>query len=76
MGDLVEQSRRDFLTSQVGLTEEVLFERLRRGCLEGYTKNYTPVRVISDDSSLCGEVRQVRLVEVGKDCCMGEWIIE
>ena len=76
MGDLVEQSRRDFLTSQVGLTEEVLFERLRRGCLECYTKNYTPVRVISDDSSLCGEVRQVRLVEVGKDCCMGEWIIE
>ena len=76
MGDLVEQSRRDFLTSQVGLTEEVLFERLRRGCLEGYTKNYTPVRVISNDSSLCGEVRQVRLVEVGKDCCMGEWIIE
>ena len=76
MGDLVEQSRQEFLSSQVGMSEEVLFERLRRGCLEGYTKNYTPVRVISDDASLCGEVRRVRLAEVGKDCCMGEWIIE
>ena len=50
----------------------MLFERLRHGYLEGYTKNYTPVHVISDDASLCGTVRQVRLAEVGNDCCMGE----
>ncbi len=56
------------------MTEEVLFERLRKGYLEGYTKNYTPVHVISDDHSLCGEVCKVRLVSVGDDCCMGELV--
>ncbi len=72
MGELVEMSRREFLRSQVGLTEEVLFERLRHGYLEGYTKNYTPVHLASDDTSLCGEVRRVRLVAFMDDCCEGE----
>lgn len=74
MGELVSREREEFLNSQVGLTEEVLFERLRKGYLEGYTKNYTPVHVISDDHSLCGEVCKVRLVSVGDDCCMGELV--
>ena len=52
MGALVEQSRNTFLNSQLGRTEEVLFERLRHGYLEGYTKNYTPVHVYSKDGSL------------------------
>ena len=69
MGELVENSRQEFLRSQVGLTEEVLFERLRRGYLEGYTKNYTPVHVDSADESLCGAVRRVKLTAVGEDWC-------
>lgn len=69
MGELTEQSRQEFLRSQVGLTEEVLFERLRRGYLEGYTKNYTPVHVDSDDEALCGSVRRVTLTAVGEDWC-------
>ena len=72
MGELVEKSRQEFLRSQVGLTEEVLFERLRHGYLEGYTKNYTPVHIASDDSSLCGEVRQVKLTAAKDDWCEGE----
>ena len=72
MTDVVEESRIEFLNSQVGLYEDVLFERLRHGYLEGYTKNYTPVHVISDDESLCGTIRKVRLVSVGEDCCIGE----
>ena len=71
MGDMVEQRRREFLQTQIGREEEVLFERLRHGYLEGYTKNYTPVHVISDDASLCGTIRMVRLTELGDDCCMG-----
>ena len=43
MGELVAESRAEFLKTQVGLTESVLIERLRHGYLEGYTKNYTPV---------------------------------
>ena len=71
MGDAVEQSRREFLESQLGKTEEVLFERLRHGHLEGYTKNYTPVHVVSTDASACSEVRLVRLTAVGVDHCEG-----
>ena len=71
MGDMVEQRRRDFLQTQIGREEAVLFERLRHGYLEGYTKNYTPVHVISDDASLCGTIRTVRLTELGDDYCMG-----
>lgn len=72
MGELVEKSRNGFLKTQLGKTEEVLFERLRRGYLEGYTKNYTPVHVYSDDDSLCGLIKKVKLVEIGDDCCIGE----
>lgn len=72
MGELVEGSRKEFLNSQIELIEEVLFERLRHSYLEGYTKNYTPVRVASNDNSLCGTVKNVRLVSVGDDCCIGE----
>lgn len=74
MGELTDRSRREFLKSQVGLTEDVLFERLRRGYLEGYTKNYTPVHVTSSDSSLCNEVRRVRIVSAADDFCEGELI--
>lgn len=74
MGELVDKSRNEFLKSQVGLVEEVLFERLRHGYLEGYTKNYTPVHVISDDTSLCGTIRKVKLVSSADDYCNGELI--
>lgn len=74
MSALVEKSRAEFLCSQVGLVEQVLFERLRRGYLEGYTKNYTPVRIYSNDSSLCGTIREVKIVSSSKDYCMGELV--
>ena len=71
MGELVENSRKEFLNSQVGLTEEVLFERLRHGYLEGYTKNYTPIHVISDDISICGTIKNVKIVSADSDFCVG-----
>ena len=71
MGELVEESRKEFLNSQVGLVEDVLFERLRHGYLEGYTKNYTPIHVVSDDASLCGLIRQVKIVSADTDFCNG-----
>ncbi len=71
MTALTDESRRDFLRSQVGLEEEVLFERLRHGYLEGYTKNYTPVHVESDDASLCSTIQKVRLVKAYDDYCGG-----
>lgn len=74
MTALTNQSRHSFLQSQVGRTEEVLFERLRHGYLEGYTKNYTPVHVFSCDSSLCGQICRVKLINSEKDVCIGELI--
>ncbi len=72
MIEATEISRKEFLRTQTGLTEEVLFERLRHGYLEGYTKNYTPVHVFSTDASLCGRICKVKLAEAGEDCCVGE----
>lgn len=74
MGELVENSRYEFLCSQVGKIESVLFERIRHGFLEGYTKNYTPVHISSQDSSLCGTIADVRLVSAEKDFCVGKLV--
>ena len=71
MGELVAESRAEFLKTQVGLTESVLIEQLRHGYLEGYTKNYTPVHIISDDESLCGQIVNVKITSAEDDYCMG-----
>ncbi len=67
----LEQQRR-FMQSQVGLTEPVLFEtRSKDGMMEGYTKNYTKVRV-KDDRIISGEIYDVKLTEAYDDYCVGE----
>lgn len=67
----LEQQRR-FMQSQVGLIEPVLFEtRSKDGMMEGYTKNYTKVRVI-DDRIISGEIYDVKLTEAYDDYCVGE----
>ncbi|WP_316637292.1 tRNA (N(6)-L-threonylcarbamoyladenosine(37)-C(2))-methylthiotransferase MtaB [uncultured Ruminococcus sp.] len=66
----LEQQRR-FMQSQIGLTEPVLFEtRSKGGMMEGYTKNYTKVRV-KDDRNLSGEIYDVKLTEAYDDYCIG-----
>lgn len=63
--------RRTFLQAQVGRVEEVLFETADYMLYaEGFTKNYTPVRVPAENS-LRGELRKVELVGVGEDDCLG-----
>ena len=67
----LEQQRR-FMQSQVRLTEPVLFEtRSKDGMMEGYTKNYTKVRV-KDDRIISGEIYDVKLTEAYDDYCVGE----
>ena len=64
--------RNAFLNAQCGKTEPVLFEqRDEAGCFEGYTKNYTPVKVRCD-RDLHGKILPVRLVSVSGDACLGE----
>ena len=67
---LEEQKR--FMHSQVGLTESVLFEsKTKDGSMEGYTKNYTKIKV-QDDSVCSGELADVYITEAHDDYCVGK----
>lgn len=63
--------RLEFLQSQVGRVEEVLFEvKNRSGYFEGYTKNYTPVYVETDDCVI-GKIIPVKIIEANDNHCIG-----
>lgn len=69
----LEQQRR-FMQSQVGLTEPVLFETITKdGYTEGFTANYTKVRVKTDFVS-SGEICDVKITEAFDDYCVGETV--
>lgn len=71
---LTNHSRAEFLKTQIGLVEEVLFETdMHEDGLEGYTKNYTPVRVTSSED-IKGTIRKVRITKALEDHCIGELI--
>ncbi len=71
MIDHTDKKRQEFLLTQVGLTEEVLFEtRNAKGYYVGYTKNYTPVYTKSD-TSLIGQIVKVKMTEAKPDYCIG-----
>ena len=60
MGEAVEKSRKIFLQSQIGKESYVLFETKAKGGYFGYTENYTPVLVYSDDD-IRGEILKVKI---------------
>ncbi len=63
MAEVAQRSTAAFLESQIGRTEQVLIEsRNKDGLYEGYTKNYTPVLVNTDDTSI-GNLLTVTLVQ-------------
>lgn len=65
-----DAKRCEFLKSQIGLKEEVLFEIVNRdGYYEGYTKNYTPVYVKSEDN-IIGQIREVLITDASNDYCL------
>lgn len=71
MTDATSKSEFDFLTLQCGKTQNVLFESRQNGFAEGYTANYTRVRV-KTDRQLDGTILPVRLVAANADYCEGE----
>ena len=71
MGDICRQCERDFLKAQCGKTEKVLFETESDGYWEGYTGNYTRVKVKSD-GDLEGKILPVVLTAANEDYCIGE----
>ncbi len=66
-----EKIRQKFLESQIGRTVEVLLEtRHDEQFTEGYTKNYTPVKVIG--SHPCGKLVTAKITAVDGDFCIAE----
>ena len=61
----------EFLKGLVGKTEYVLFETAEKGFAEGYTPNYSRVRVKSDEPHT-GEILPVKIISAEKECCIGE----
>lgn len=62
---------REFFQRQVGQTAGVLFEReCAPGVYEGYTENYTPVTV-SSEQPLHAQILPVRITSAGRDSCTG-----
>ena len=62
--------QREFMQSQIGKISSVLIERFTDGCSEGYTPNYTRVR-IPDRRFLSGESVDVIITEAFDDYCVG-----
>lgn len=72
MIEITDKTRMEFLSSQIGLTEDVLFEQpTADGYWEGYTKNYTPVKVKSD-RPIGGEILSVAITETDDEYCIGD----
>ena len=70
---VTKESETAFLKSQVGKVCSVLFETKRGNLNEGYTKNYTYVKV-DTPADLCGEIRDVRITDTADDYCIGELV--
>ena len=68
---LAEKTQQEFLESQLGSVYEVIFETLKDGYIEGYTKNYLRVRV-KTDKVLTGETHSVKLLKVENDYLLGK----
>lgn len=71
MIEVTTKTMTDFLKSQVGRVESVLFEREKNGFFEGYTKNYTHV-VVKSDENLSNKIYDVKITGVQGNKCTAE----
>ena len=68
---ICEPIRMECLRALTGNVREVLFETPKGGRQRGYTKNYTPVSVKSDEA-LCGRILPVLITGTDGKQCTGE----
>ncbi len=64
------EAQHSFLEQQLGTEQNVLFEESTEGMLEGYTENYTRVRV-KTNLNLTNKICKVRLISIEGDCMVG-----
>ena len=70
MSNTCEEIRQQFLKNQIGKTLEVLIEEYHDGFAQGYTKNYTPVKIASD-CDIHGIIK-TEITAVDGDFCIGK----
>ena len=70
MSSTADEIRKNFLEKQIGKTLEVLVEEYHDGFAQGYTSNYTPVRIPSD-SDIHGIIK-TEITAVDGDFCIGK----
>lgn len=68
-------TRKEFLNAQIGKTVNVLFETDKKDFSEGYTENYTPVRVY-DTQNRAGKIMKVKITDTGDDWCVGVSVVD
>lgn len=68
--EATNETRINFLKSQIGKTVTVLFESDKPEFSEGYTENYTPVRVF-DKEKRAGNILKIKIVDTKDDYCIG-----
>lgn len=71
---LTDQTRNAYFTERIGKVYDVLFEHtVTEEGTEGYTKNYIPVFVPSEEP-LTGKICRVRITGISGDHCIGEMV--
>lgn len=73
MSEATLKTEGEFLNSLLGRVFPVLFETAQDGFAEGYTANYSRVRVKSDNPHT-GEILNVKIVSAENEYCVGELI--
>lgn len=73
MADICNESEKQFLSGQVGGIYPVMFESEKNGFNEGYTPNYTRVKV-ANNKCLTGNILPVKITGIKNDYCIGELI--
>lgn len=73
MSEATLKTEGEFLNSLLGRVFPVLFETAQDGFAEGYTANYSRVRVKSDNPHT-GEILSVKIVSAENEYCVGELI--
>ncbi len=64
------ETRTEFLKQQIGKTVNVLFETDKEDYSEGYTENYTPVRVY-DSTKRAGKILKITITDATDEVCIG-----
>ncbi len=73
MSETTLKTENEFLSSLAGKVFPVLFETAQDGFAEGYTANYSRVKVQSDKPHT-GEILNVKIIKAERDYCLGEFV--